>query len=210
MSITASNSAKQRELIPAGNYIARCFQMIHIGTIQEAYKGETKLLNKVRIGWELPTETRVFKEENGEQPMVISQDYTVSLNKKSNLRKLLTSWRGKDFTEAEAKSFDITKLIGAACMLNIIHKPGNEDPTKTFQSISSVSAMPKGVPAPAAVNKPQVLSYDDWNDDVFRILPDFLQNKIMTSVEYAAMIEPATTHIKQEPVGVEDESDLPF
>src|SRR4051812_29825095 len=48
-------TAAQRELIPAGNYPARCYQMIQIGTVEELVMGETKVLNKVRIGWELPT-----------------------------------------------------------------------------------------------------------------------------------------------------------
>lgn len=208
MSIPASNNSKPRELIPAGNYVARCYSMVHIGTVKESYKGETKLLNKVRIGWELPEEKRIFHADKGEEPMVISKEYTLSLNDKANLRKMLASWRGKDFTEAETKSFDITKLIGVPCMLNIIHKPGKEDPSKIYQDISSISAMPKGVKAPAQVNKSQILAYDDWDDEVFNKLPEFLQNKIMTSLEYAAMIEPEATHI--EPELVQSDDGLPF
>jgi hypothetical protein len=64
MAINATNEGKPRELIPAGNYVARCYQMIHIGSVTENIMGEEKQLNKVRIGWELPTELRVFKEEN--------------------------------------------------------------------------------------------------------------------------------------------------
>jgi hypothetical protein len=60
MPIYATNSGTRRELIPAGNYIGRCYQMIHIGTVQETYLGEPKQFNKVRIGWELPTERKVF------------------------------------------------------------------------------------------------------------------------------------------------------
>jgi len=59
MPIYATNSGTRRELIPAGNYIGRCYQMIHIGTVQETYLGEPKQFNKVRIGWELPTERKV-------------------------------------------------------------------------------------------------------------------------------------------------------
>ena len=123
MAINATNSGTQRELIPAGNYIARCYQMIEIGTVEEIIIGEKKTLRKVRIGWELPDELRVFNPEKGEQPCVISQEFTLSMNEKANLRKMLASWRGKDFTEDEARCFDISKLLGVPCMLNIIHKP---------------------------------------------------------------------------------------
>ena len=112
MAILATTTATQRELIPAGNYLARCYQMIEIGTVREIILGEEKVLKKVRIGWELPTEKRVFNEEKGEQPFVISKEFTLSMHEKSSLRGMLKSWRGKDFTEDEAKAFDITNLIG--------------------------------------------------------------------------------------------------
>src|SRR5688500_13440346 len=129
MAIHATNKTAQRELIPAGNYVARCYQMIEIGTVKENIMGDEKTLHKVRIGWELPTELKVFNPEKGEQPLVISKEYTLSMNEKSNLRKDLKSWRGKDFTEDEARKFDITALVGVPCMLNIIHKPSKRDPS---------------------------------------------------------------------------------
>jgi hypothetical protein len=207
MSINATNSGVIRELIPAGNYIARCYQMVEIGTVPETFQGETKTLKKVRIGWELPTETRVFNEEKGEQPMVISQEYTLSMNEKANLRKMLASWRGKDFTEDEAKSFDITKLLGVPCMVNVIHKPGKSDPTKLYQSISSVSAMPKGMKAPDQVNPFLLLSYDQWEQQIFDKLPDFIKAKMQTSIEFASLTQPHVHNLASEPETIDD---LPF
>jgi hypothetical protein len=130
MPIIATNNYVQRELIPSGNYIARCYQMLEIGTVQEIIMGQPKTLKKVRIGWELPEETRTFSQDKGEQPFVISQEFTLSMNEKSNLRKVLASWRGKDFSDKEAEAFDITKLLGVPCMLNVIHKP-SKDGTRT-------------------------------------------------------------------------------
>ena len=141
MPITATNTQTQREPIPAGNYIARCYQMIEIGTVKETILGKDRISPKVRIGWELPTELKVFKEENGEQPCVISKEYTLSMAEKANLRIALKSWRGKDFTEDEAKSFDITKLLGVPCMINIIHKP-SKDGLKIYEEISGITPLP--------------------------------------------------------------------
>ncbi len=210
MAINATNSGTKRELIPAGNYIARCYQMIEIGTITEVILGTQKQLTKVRIGWELPTELRVFDEAKGEQPLVISKDYTLSLNEKSNLRKMLASWRGKDFTEAEAKCFDITVLVGIPCMLNIIHKPKKTDPTAIFEEIGSISAMPKGVMPAPAINKPFVLSYDNWNQEKFEILPDFIKQKMQGSLEYTALKTPDSRHMTEPETMSDPESDLPF
>lgn len=190
MAILATTSPQQRELIPAGNYIGRCYQMIEIGTVSEVILGETKVLKKVRIGWELPTEQKVFNEEKGEQPCVISKEFTLSMHEKSSLRAALKSWRGKDFTEEEAKSFDITKLLGVPCMINIIHKPGKSDPSKTYQEISGITGVPKGVNVPEQINKTMCLSYDQFDEDLFSSLPDFIKDKMRGSIEYAAKQQP--------------------
>lgn len=205
MSIIASTT--QRELIPAGNYIARCYQLIEIGTVTDIVMGKTSTSKKVRIGWELPDEMKVFDEKIGPQPRVISVEYTLSTGKKATLRAMLASWRGKDFTEEEAKGFDITKLIGAGCMINIIHKAGVADPTKLYEKIAGITPLPKGVKLPAAINTPFILSYDAWELDKFAKLPEFISNRMKDSAEFKAMLNPQETHI-----GADDEiaNDLPF
>lgn len=185
MSIIATNNGVggNFEPIPTGNYPARCYSMIHIGTIEETILGQTKILNKVRITWELPTELKVFKEENGEQPMVISKEFTLSLHEKSTLRNFLKNWRGKDFTEEEAKAFDVTKLIGVPCMLNITHKK-SKDGQRVYAEIGSISAMPKGFVCPNQINDSFIFTYDDFDNETFMNLPEFLRLKMVTSVEF--------------------------
>lgn len=210
MAILATTNSTPKELIPTGNYIARCYQMIEIGTVVENIMGQEKVLKKVRIGWELPTELRVFKEENGEQPLVISKEYTLSLHEKSSLRKDLKSWRGKDFTEDEARSFDITKLIGVPCMLNIIHKPSKSDPTRLFEEISGITSVPKGFPVPEQITKTIVLSYDNFDEGIFNALPDFIKQKMQASAEWSAMKQPNAKHMNGNNHSDDSVDDLPF
>lgn len=209
MAINATNTGTVRELIPAGNYVARCYQMIEIGTVSEIVMGKQSILKKVRIGWELPTELKIFKQEHGEQPLVISQEYTLSMHEKSNLRKMLASWRGKDFTEEEAKCFDITKLLGKPCLLNIIHKSAKSDATKKFESISGITSIPKGTVVPEQINKTIELSYDKFDEDIFSKLPDFIKTKMQTSIEYAAMKQPNSKQMEAAEI-TEPVDDLPF
>jgi hypothetical protein len=210
MAINAKNTGgAPRELIPTGNYIARCYKMVEIGTVKEVILGEMKIMHKVRIGWELPLELKIFSQEKGEQPLVIDKEYTLSLHEKSSLRKDLKSWRGKDFTETEAESFDITKLIGVPCMLNIIHKPSKKDPSKVYEEISGITPMPKGMECPAQINRDFVLSYDEFDKELFAMLPDFIKTKMQTSMEYSAMQNPEVTNISQTTPEGEDDG-LPF
>ena len=211
--IAKSSGNTKHEPIDAGMYVARCYQMLHIGTVKENIPGQgEKILNKVRIGWELPTELKVFKEENGEQPIVLSKEYTLSLHEKAGLRAMLKGWRGKDFTETEAAAFDITVLIGKICMLNITHKP-NKDGSQVYEQISGVTPIPKGLTCPAAITPTQELSYDNFNVQLFESLPDFLKDKIKSSDEYKAMSQPEliADDTSGEDVSVDDDGDsLPF
>jgi hypothetical protein len=187
MAITArtQSNAKKFEIIPAGSYPARCYSMIELGTNEETYQGVSKMVNKVRITWELPTETMVFKEERGPEPRVISKEFTLSMHEKANLRAFLENWRGKSFTEKEAEAFDVTNLLGVPCLLSITHKAATNG--NTYANISSVSLLPKGMECPEMINERQELSFDDFNQELFDQLPDFIKEKISMSEEYKTL-----------------------
>ncbi len=179
--IVKAGAQTQRELVPAENLLARCYRMIHIGTNWDP-KWE-KNINRVRITWELPTETKVFSEENGEQPFVIDKTYTLSFHEKANLRKDLEVWRGKKFTEKELEGFDITNLIGATCMLSIIHYEATNG--NTYANIGSIAKVPKGMSIPQEFNKPVIFDYDNNFDmDFVESLPDFIKEPIKSSEEW--------------------------
>ena len=208
--IATSNGGTSYEPIPSGSYPARCYSMIHLGTIEENILGTVKKLNKVRITWELPTELKVFKEENGEQPHVISKEFTLSLHEKATLRNFLKNWRGKDFTEDEAKAFDIEKLVGAPCMLNITHKK-SKDGSKTYAEIGSVSTLPKGLACPPQINESFIWTYENFDATKFGQLPDYLKNKMVNSDEYKLAVTGGQEHESHNSNEVDDDSlDLPF
>ena len=75
--------------------------MIDIGTIPTEYQGEKKMRALIRLKFELPTVTKVFNPDKGEQPFVIERQFTKSLHEKSALRPFLDNWRGKALTDEE-------------------------------------------------------------------------------------------------------------
>ncbi len=207
--INATNDAQPRELIPAGNHVARCYEMIHVGTNKEVIMGDEKILNKIRLTFELPQELRVFNEEKGEQPMVISKEYTLSMHEKSNLRKDLESWRGQGFTEDEAKSFDVTKLLGVPCLLNIIHKTSQKGSKYTY--ISNVTTLIKGMDCPKQVNETFEFNFTDhFDSQVVEKFPDFIKDKIKTSSEYRHCIELLANEHEDKVSQDLETDDLPF
>ena len=210
--LASSTGGSSYEPIAAGTYVARCYSMVHLGTIKESYMGEEKYVNKVRLTFELPTEMKVFKEENGEQPQVISKEFTLSLGDKSNLRAFLNSWRGKALTEDECKSFDIAVLAGKACTLSIIHKTSKVS-GKTYAEIASIGGVMKGMQVPDLINPEMVFSVTNFDQVAFDSFPDFIKEKIESSNEYKAM--PSKTSVievapETQEFGDISEDDLPW
>lgn len=122
MTIIAKSTETSYPKVPIGVHKARCVKVIDLGTQRQEYNGEISWKRQILVIWELP------EELNNDQPMTISKFYTLSLHEKSNLGKDLTSWRGRPFTETEKQGFDVTKLIGVTCQVNVMHKDnGKED-----------------------------------------------------------------------------------
>jgi hypothetical protein len=202
MAIIATNKGGESNYtpIPAGNHIARCYSMIELGTLTEVILGQEKTMHKIRLTFELPDELKVFNAEKGEQPCVISKEFTLSMNEKSNLRAFLKSWRGKDFTEEEATAFDVTKLLGVPCLLNIIHKPSKKDPSRIYDEIASATPLMKNMVCPPQVNPTFEFSLSEWNQEAFDTMPDFIKDKIRMSKEYIQMFAPSLVVAPAAPV----------
>jgi hypothetical protein len=188
MAITATNKGGNYDYEPieAGSYPARCISMIQIGTIIETINGKEKELEKVRLTFELPTEMKVFKEENGPQPHAVSREFTLSMYKEAHLRKFLEGWRGKKFTDTEADAFDITVLLGVPCLLSLTHRESKNG--KTYVDVSSANLLPRGLECPPQINPTTVLSYDNFDWNVYDALPAFMKEKISGAEEFKRMM----------------------
>jgi hypothetical protein len=193
--------------VEPGTYVARCYSMIEIGTIEIEFNGEKKKAHRVSITWELPTELAVFHEERGLEPFVVSKEYTLSLHEKATLRKDLESWRGKGYTDEETKRFDITKLLGQTCMLSVVQEPGKKDPTRNYVKVSSVSKIVKGMDCPPQINPTRLLCFEEFDWEVFDKLSDYMKDKIKASEEFRSMQEPNQVNDTNEN---NELSDLPF
>ena len=192
-------SKKNYDPVPEGNHVARVYQLIEIGHILIEWEGQEKIQRKVSIGWEFPLETKVFKEENGEQPYVKSREYTYGYSEKGNLLPVVEGIMGRKLTDNEKLlDFDLLKIVGKPCMVNIVHTIKGE---KTYANIETVTPLPKGVTCPAPVNPEFVLIYDPFDEEKYNTLPEFIKEKMKSSEEFQQMFG-STESI--------DISDIPF
>ena len=128
-------------LPPAGNHQAVCDDIWDIGMQRGEGKGEEILNHKVIIAWEI-NELIPSGERTGER-FGITKFYTASLHEKSKLFADLVGWRNKPFTTQELERFDLDTVIGANCMLNIVHAPNTAGDVKA--RIQSIAPLPKGM-----------------------------------------------------------------
>lgn len=144
------------EKAPTGNQQAVCAFIHDIGTQVGEYKGEPTVRHQVIISWEL-AET-MTQGENAGKPFMVSKYYTLSLNEKATLRKDLESWRGKAFTEDELREFDLERLIGANCFLNITATESDK------RKIAAIAPMPKNIAPIKAVQTAPSEKFREWID----------------------------------------------
>lgn len=170
-------------LCPEGTHISRCYLLVDLGTQTTNYLGEEKVIRQVMLTFELPEEMRVFNEEKGPQPCVIStRALTLSMGAKANLRKMIELWRGKSLTNDEAKEFDLAALVGQPSLLTIEHETTSAD--KTYANIVSATRPPKSMVCPDQINPSVVYMIDDRDGGDFKKLPEWIKKKVMASKEW--------------------------
>lgn len=166
------------EQAPEGSHPARCIAVVDLGTQTSEYNGETRSRKQLFIQWELPNESRTTGNFAGEV-FRVGAFYTRSLHPQASLRADLESWRGRKFTEEELKQFDIAKLLGAPCLLQV----GRND--KGRAKVTGVMSVPKGMSVPELVNDTMLFSLDEYDAKAFGELPQGIQKMITASPEYA-------------------------
>lgn len=173
------------KLIPAGVHIGRCFRIVDLGTQEEEFQGEMKLMPKVAIYWELHGEDedgQPLVDEKGD-PLFIWQEYTASLGQKAKLRAALESWRGRPFTEDELKGFDITKLLNAYCMVNVTHRVSQKG--KTYANVASLTPLPAALKhsKPTPVLPSAIYDVSKHDEKLFQTFHEKLRERINASLE---------------------------
>ena len=187
--VASDNGGGDFKKVPQGVHMARCYSLIDLGTQLVRSQHGDKELHKIRIAWELfgeddNGEPLVVERDSKVMPMTISKSYTLSLNEKANLRKDLESWRGRAFTDEEAKGFDISKLLNVYCMINVTHSETNG---KTYANVASITPIPSALKnaKPDPIHQVVVFDLDNPDWETFSTFHEKLQDAIKSSPEYA-------------------------
>ena len=162
--------------LAAGTYIGICDMVVDVG-IQPGIGMYPKPKRQVFIRWQFPAERVEFERDGKKQsgPAVLGKTYTASMNEKANLRQDLEGWRGKSFTDEEAEAFDVSGILGKACMITVTHTQKGD---KTYANVTGVGKLMKGIDPKTLVPEIAPIYYAPDNTSTYKQLPEWLQKKI--------------------------------
>ena len=178
-----SDTQKDFKIAPAGLHMARLYSIIDLGHQSVEWSGETKIMHKVVLTFELhgdDNEGKPLTTDDG-KPLIVSKRYTVSLGDQATLRKDLESWANKKMSASDRVNFDLKNLLDKFCMVNISHSEDGK-----YANISGISPIPSALKnvVPQGVNPINHFWLQDWDQDKFESLPKYYKEKIMESSEY--------------------------
>ena len=200
------NGGGSYDPVPQGMHQAVCYAVYDLGTQFSEKFG--KSMKKVLIMWEIPEERiDIQRKDSGEivnLPRAISKEYTASLHQKSNLRKQLEAWRGRAFTAEELAGFDLVKLLGVNCMLQVIHQTKGD---KTYANVETVVPLMKGMTKKNPENSTKWFSFEDQTE-IPDGTPEWVVKKIEAAEEWNASSDPEPP--PSDDSGFVPDDDIPF
>jgi len=188
----------KRELLEVGTYPARVNGVIDLGTAKTRwFKTDPKTKENILDdnGQPIPVFSREFSINfevyDGDKVNYVSAKKGFSLGEDSFYGKMLKAFGKYPEKGSRVRASTLTKsIIGEPCMVSIFH---NESKGTMYANVGDVITPMKGMPVPPLVNKGRELFFDNFAEDVFKALPEFLRTRIEASDEYKQMRVPDTS-----------------
>ncbi len=145
MAIYAKENRRVWTQAPEGLHPGICVDVIDLGLVPSEWGEKPKVRLVFQLG--LFQEDGITEDLNPDfdppRRFEVRRDFGNSLSEKSHLRPFLESWRGRKFTPKELEGFDLEKLLGVNCQLQIIH--AITDAGKTYANIQAAVPLGRGM-----------------------------------------------------------------
>ena len=174
--------------LDGGTYMSVCVGVIDLGEQYRQFdkQKQGKYAEACMFIFEIPSE-RVQVDGEDKPRWLSSKRYTVSLHERSALYQMLTSWRGKALSDSEldpqGEGFDLMEMAGRGAMLSV--SVVEKDDGSRHNKIEAVTGFPKGIPVPKIESEILVFDADDPDMEVFGKLPEWIQDIIRKSTQFA-------------------------
>ncbi len=136
MPIVAKNDKVKAPQVPDGQHIAVCCDVQDLGILEVTFGNNTKKQRKVVVWFQFGQ-----VDDDGNR-YLIGQRFTLSMHEKANLRIFLEAWRGKPYTEDQAREgVDVENMIGVPALLQTALND------RDYANITAIMRLPKDMPA---------------------------------------------------------------
>lgn len=182
--VKSHSGNKTYEVVEPGVYPARLVQIIDFGVQpQRPFQGKEKApCQEIGLTYELVDEFLKDEDGNDMEDKPRWQSEIIPLYSLNQDRAKSTQ-RYNAFDPEHKYGGDFTAILGEACNVTLVHNVSGD---KTYVNVANVSAMrPRDAQkCPDLVNTPKVFDLDDPDLEVFRSLPEWIQEKIKGNLNY--------------------------
>lgn len=177
---------KRAEPLEAGSYPARVVQVLDLGVqVQRPFKGEAKPpCQEINITYELADE--FMKDEDGndleDKPRWVSEMIPL-FNLKAERAK--STQRYKALDPNDDFDGDFTQLVGLPCNVTIVQSVSKTN-GNIYNNVAGITSMREkdAKRMPELVNPSKTFVLDDPDMEVFNSLPQFIQDKITSNLNF--------------------------
>lgn len=183
--------------VDPGVYVGICIGIIDLGEqYSEKYKNYSY---KMQIVFELPTET--VEVDGKHEPKQLSKTFNVTAKVGSKFRDFISAWNGKTYSDDDFCDLEMFNQLGKPCMLNVVNSESGE-----YSNIETVMPLIKGIPVPESHTEYIRWDMDAWDDELFKKLPEWVQENIKKSTQYQKLHAPETVVEVKETVNTDEGS----
>lgn len=183
----------QSPLLDTDNYPARLVQVLELG-MQQNYFDPEKINHEVMLTYELDGEFCLDEAGEpvtdkprwiGETINMIDLPDDMELNDIYNDQfrgkaKMVT--RARAFDPKGTMEFDFTEMLGGACAVTVIQKKKKDGTLKN--EVGNVTAPMRGMQVAELINPVKLFTLDDPDMEVFKSIPEWIQEKIKGNLEF--------------------------
>lgn len=199
--LNAKSNDKPFPIHPEGpTFPARCVDVIDLGEAVITYPNSPSYLAQkaVLVFWTGKRDIASGQVTN------VHMEFTLSMGKKANLRAFLESWRGKSYTDDQAKEgVPVDKLYGAPALIAVEHKEAKSSDRK-YARVRSVSPLPEEMKG----SLPKVEDIEYTRDEWWTKKREAIATETKKFRE--AIGAPTEDNFEEFPAAQEGDDDLPF
>lgn len=167
-----SGSAGTYQPVPVGRYKAHLLHVIFVGTVP-GYQGAMK--GEVQIGFELD-----YCGASG-KTSILYKRYGASMHAMAKLRQLIEMLESRTLSNAEAMSYDVSKLAGKQVWVQVGNKAGDQRPDGTVPVYDRIDGI---YPSMEQFSTDRPTLTWDVRKDSLEALPERIQKRVMESAEW--------------------------